>query len=108
MTSDGNIDYIYDLFDRVESMHWSCKNCTKVMRREYGEGDFYCSGVIKRPLSSRPFDIIRECKVCYDSDGFIEQLDQAPDEVLSKITVLGAAVTCWLEANEKYIKFRDV
>ena len=108
MTSDGNIDYIYDVCGRIEAMHWSCKNCVKVMQREYGGGDFICAGVVKRPLSHRPFDVIRECKVCQDSDGCVEQLDQAPDEVLSKITVLGAASVCWLESNEKYMKFRGV
>ena len=108
MTSDGNIDYIYDLFDRIESRHWSCKNCLKIIKHDYLDDDFYCSGIVKRPSKSRPFDIIRECKVDFDSNGYVDQLDQTPDEALNKSRVLMCTVSHWLETNDKYIKFRGI
>lgn len=105
-TSDGNVDFIYDLCERVESMRWSCNNCIRVRRHDYLNGDFYCSGIVKRPNSKRPFDIIRECSVDFDSNGYVEQLDQAPDEALNKASVIMSAVSYWMENNDKYKNFR--
>lgn len=107
MTSDGNIDYIYDLCDRIESMRWSCKNCTFVYRQDYKKIDFLCSGVVKRPSNDRPYDVIRMCQKSFDSGDYLEQLDMTPDEALHQIKVLSAAVSHWIENNDKYLKFRE-
>lgn len=105
MTSDGTIDYIYDLFDRIESMRWSCKNCNFAQRQDYQDIDFTCSGVVKRPSKTRPYDVIRFCQKSLDSGDFVEQIDMTPDEALHQIKVLSSAVSHWIENNDKYIAF---
>lgn len=107
MTSDGNIDYIYDLFDRVESMHWSCKNCSKNFLNEWLNGGFFCSGVVKRPSKAKPFDTVR---VCTSKKGVFKDdiTDYSPDEAMTMIEIMSYSVNEWLKGTKEYIKFRDV
>ena len=104
---DTYLDFIDRSFEITESFNSTCRNCdVKNVFRYDGNNGFICTGIVRHPRKTVPFDVIRIC-ITSDDKEYIDCNDYTPDEALTVVELLTATTKAWLLENQTYSKFRS-